>query len=189
MKIIAGLYKGRSLLSPPDKTLCRPTRGFVRESVFNILSAETVRGSCVLDLFSGTGALGLEALSRGAHHVVFVEQHFTSLIKKNLETLKVPKEHYTIVRQSVPIFLAKGTTGVPTPSISLVFADPPYASNWYDHGVLQLENSGMCMAHCLAILEMAKADVSHPSTILCWQRNDVRHYGKTKVEFWQRHPS
>ena len=123
MRIIAGTYKRRELLSPKG-TNTRPTTGRVRESAFNLIEARLdLTGAKVLDLFAGTGALGLEALSRGASRVVFVDSDPNALkyAKKNASALGV-YSNCTFVSSTVALYLKRPIRL----QFDLVFADPPY---------------------------------------------------------------
>jgi len=124
MRIIAGKAKGRSLKVPRE--VSRPTTDRVRESVFGLLS-EVLEGARVLDLFAGSGALGLEALSRGAVSCTFVEQHrgAARVIEDNLK--KTGLEGGKVVTREVAAYL-KGERQ----SYDLVFADPPYPDGLKD---------------------------------------------------------
>jgi 16S rRNA (guanine(966)-N(2))-methyltransferase RsmD len=140
MRIVAGHFRSRTLLSVRDLDL-RPTSDRLRETLFNILG-ERVAGSSFIDLFAGTGAVGIEALSRGASHVIFVEKHEATvdLIRKNLHALGVPQGVkkiasadydsneigaaevlHTNVGAALKKFAAGGVRA------DLIFADPPYA--------------------------------------------------------------
>ncbi|MGI8678148.1 MAG: 16S rRNA (guanine(966)-N(2))-methyltransferase RsmD [Jatrophihabitans sp.] len=122
MRIVAGLAKGRRLAPPPDGT--RPTSDRAREGLFNSLAALVdLDDSHVLDLFAGTGAVGLEALSRGAETAVFVESghRAADVLRRNVDVVALPGAR--IVRRAVTSFLA----GRPDTPFELVFADPPYA--------------------------------------------------------------
>jgi len=122
MRIVAGLAKGRRLADPAGAT--RPTSDRAREALFNSLAPLVhLDGARVLDLFAGTGAVGLEALSRGAAEAVFVESDRAAaeVLRRNLATVGLPGGR--VVRRPVAAFLAEPA---PTP-FDLVFADPPYA--------------------------------------------------------------
>jgi 16S rRNA (guanine966-N2)-methyltransferase len=140
MRIVAGHFRSRTLLSVRDLEL-RPTSDRLRETLFNILG-ERVAGSMFIDLFAGTGAVGIEALSRGASHTIFVEKHeeTAELIRKNLHALGVPQGGrrnvqsdydsgkigaaevmHTNVGAALKKFAAGGVRA------DLIFADPPYA--------------------------------------------------------------
>ena len=124
LRIIAGEFKGRRLKTPTGRSV-RPTSDRVREAWFSILQTE-VPGARVLDLYAGSGALGLEALSRGAHSVDFVEKHSASLaaIRANVEALNV-SDRVTIHRGDAMRFAERLQPG----QYDLAFADPPYATD------------------------------------------------------------
>jgi 16S rRNA (guanine966-N2)-methyltransferase len=129
VRVIAGRYGGRRLVVPPGR-LVRPTADRVREALFSILG--DVGGARVLDLFAGSGALGLEALSRGAAHVVFVERAAAAwtAIDANLVALGVPEADVTRRRRDA--FAALSTAREARETYDLVFIDPPYrrAAAW-----------------------------------------------------------
>jgi len=115
MHIIGGKYKGKKLKFPKDKQ-CRPTQQRVREAVFNILQDKVV-GAGFLDLCCGTGAMGLEALSRGAKSVTLVDKNIT-FSKKNFQEIE---DRYDIVKADIRQFLKKQKE-----SYNIVFFDPPW---------------------------------------------------------------
>jgi 16S rRNA (guanine966-N2)-methyltransferase len=117
VRIIAGTRKGHTIHAPTGRGT-RPTSDRVRENVFNILGP--VDGASVLDLYAGSGAMGLEALSRGAEHAVFVERDADAVrvIERNLDKLRL---RATVVRQDVVAVL-----GAEKRKYDLVFVDPPY---------------------------------------------------------------
>jgi 16S rRNA (guanine966-N2)-methyltransferase len=123
VRIVAGLAKGRRLAAPADAT--RPTSDRAREALFNSLGALLdLDGARVLDLFAGTGAVGLEALSRGAAETVFVENDRAALdvLQRNIDAVGLAGA--TVVRRPVAAFL---DARPPAGEFDLVFADPPYA--------------------------------------------------------------
>jgi 16S rRNA (guanine966-N2)-methyltransferase len=126
MRIIAGKYKGLQLVSFNADHI-RPTTDRVKESIFNKWMTLLEDARC-LDLFSGTGNLSLEALSRGARRVVAVEKSKQSLkiLRENLEKLKVPKEDIQVVQDDVFRFL-KNFDGE---AFDLIFLDPPFTEKW-----------------------------------------------------------
>lgn len=123
MRIVSGIYGGRRL-SAPAGDATRPTSDRVRESLFSILGP--LQGLRVLDLFAGSGALGLESLSRGAAHVTFVDSAEPAVraIRGNLETLGVPRETAAVRRQEARAFVRAARTGAH--EYDLVLLDPPY---------------------------------------------------------------
>jgi 16S rRNA (guanine(966)-N(2))-methyltransferase RsmD len=124
MRIIAGLLRSRTLQAPPGLAT-RPTSDRLRETLFNVL-APRIEGAAFLDLYAGSGAVGMEALSRGAAHVSFVERApaAVSVLRGNLERLGL-RAGFRIQTGSVGAFLRKPRGDGPKP-FDLVFLDPPY---------------------------------------------------------------
>lgn len=126
MRIIAGKYRSRRLQLPTEK-YTRPTGSRVRESLFSMLvSRMSFSGTRVLDAFAGSGALGLEALSRGAAHVTFVEQNRSvyQVLQHNVKSIASPDEYKLILSDLLKVKLAE--------PFGLIFLDPPYHNNLYD---------------------------------------------------------
>lgn len=132
MRVIAGKFRGRKLKSPPSLQT-RPTSDRLRETVFNIL-APRIEGARFLDLCAGTGAVGIEALSRGATHVTFVDQSqkMSGLIESNLNLLGVAESEYQIVLAEALGYLQRHVRKGAQPFDNVYF-DPPYAT---DYGAL-----------------------------------------------------
>lgn len=123
LRIITGKFKGRKLKLPKGIDTTRPTSDRTKEGMFNIIEARnTFKGAAVLDLFAGTGNLGLEALSRGAKNVVFVDSNRACIeaVKSNATSLGL-KDEYKVIPSDVIRFLQ----GIDTP-YDFVFCDPPY---------------------------------------------------------------
>ncbi|HVM60426.1 MAG TPA: 16S rRNA (guanine(966)-N(2))-methyltransferase RsmD [Verrucomicrobiae bacterium] len=180
MRIIAGLAKGMTLAVP--RTGVRPTADRIREAVFSSLG-ERVVGARVLDLFAGTGALGLEAASRGAAAVTFVEQARTALdcLEKNIQAFKRNRGvscSFTVVRASVASQLRKLAPA--GEDFSLVFADPPYGEAAAE--LLRDASLPELLAKDgLLVLESAKRDklpIAPP-----WERVREAVYGDTRIDF------
>src|SRR2546423_11935048 len=128
MRIIAGKYRGRRLKSPPSLQT-RPTSDRLRETLFNVL-ASRIEGASFLDLCAGTGAVGIEALSRSAKHVALVDrtEKMGALIESNLSVLSIEASEYDIATVDAFDFLRKRKTT--DTAFNLVFFDPPYSSNY-----------------------------------------------------------
>jgi len=121
MRVIAGLYKGRRL-EAPDWAGLRPTSDKLRETLFNVLAGR-VRGGTMLDAYAGTGAVGIEALSRGAAHVTFIDAdpRARQLVERNLQRCGI-RAGYAIIRADL-----RGTVALPARApFDLVYLDPPY---------------------------------------------------------------
>ena len=123
MRVIAGTYRSR-LLSAPRGMLTRPTSDRLRESLFNVL-APRIAGSRFVDLYAGTGAVGIEALSRGAAHVWFAEDAKPAVVvlRQNLAALKITRD-FTVEDRGVVALLKR--IGALEQPVDLVFLDPPY---------------------------------------------------------------
>ena len=129
MRVIAGKYRGRNLKSPPSLAT-RPTSDRLRETLFNIL-APRIQGARFLDLCAGSGAVGIEALSRGAAHVTFVDRSrkMYALIETNLKLLKVGNDETEVVSREALDFLRRNIKQEAEP-FDLIFFDPPYAIDY-----------------------------------------------------------
>jgi 16S rRNA (guanine966-N2)-methyltransferase len=148
MRIIAGKYRGRKLKSPPSLQT-RPTSDRLRETLFNIL-APRIKGARFLDLCAGSGAVGIEALSRGATHSTFVDQsrRMCALIEANLDEIGVDTEEREVVCSEASAFLRRLIRKEP-PRLDIVFFDPPYVTDYEavldyvgEHAAQLLANDG-----------------------------------------------
>src|SRR5207248_11344161 len=129
MRVIAGNYRGRTLRSPPSMQV-RPTSDRLRETLFNIL-APRIEGTRFLDLCAGSGAIGIEALSRGAAHVTFVDRSrkMCGLIEANLDLCGVPEDETEVVMSEAAEFLRRAATRGEQ-KWDIAFFDPPYAMDY-----------------------------------------------------------
>jgi 16S rRNA (guanine966-N2)-methyltransferase len=183
MRIIAGLAKGMPLAAP--RTGVRPTADRIREAVFSSLGARAV-GARVLDLFAGTGALGLEAASRGAVSVLFVENARSAIecLERNLATFRRNREvacEFSVARAAVEAQLRKLETMNET--FSLIFADPPYGQEAQE--LLRDEVLPQLLADDgLLVLESAKRDAL--AVTAPWESVREAIYGDTRVDFLRR---
>jgi 16S rRNA (guanine966-N2)-methyltransferase len=134
VRIVAGKYRGRILKNPPDlKT--RPTSDRLRETVFNVLAPRINENTRFLDLCAGTGAIGLESLSRGAGFVTFVDKSKKScaLIEINLDLLDVPETETEVIMADAADFLRRAAKQIAENGKSgwdIVYFDPPYSDNY-----------------------------------------------------------
>ena len=176
MRIIAGIHRGRKIESPEGKRV-RPTTDMVRGSIFNMLSNTVdLEGVAVLDVCCGTGAFGLEALSRGAEYAGFIDSHRESLkfAEHNIAQMK------ETARTSV---IAATIEKLPRANreYNIVFVDPPYKSGLIDIAVPSLIKHGWVHKNALLILEMGEEE-----NINCGEYLDIyreRVYSTTKVIF------
>lgn len=187
MRVIAGQYRGQKLVAPKG-VHTRPTGDRIKENIFNMLGQD-LTDTVVVDLFAGSGALGIEALSRGASHATFVEQNTEALkcIQQNLTTLKIPSTHFSLTKCEVSTFLQskKTLTSKDDAKFFVVFADPPYASSWYDNALQKLND--FCPQGTVFVLEGSseqknRLTPSHQK----WELEKSRIYGKTCIEIWKK---
>ncbi len=181
MRIVGGEFRGRRLAEPKDKSI-RPTTDRNRESLFNILShswSQKLDNVDVLDLFSGTGALGLEALSRGAQHVTFIEESAAgcALLRANVETLDIA-DRTRIVRSRAQ----RAASAYQFSSFDLVFADPPYGKRLGENAVSAFAKRGLLNDGALVVLEERHDCL--PDDIEGFAKHDVRRFGETAIGFF-----
>ncbi|MBX2856236.1 MAG: 16S rRNA (guanine(966)-N(2))-methyltransferase RsmD [Rhodobacteraceae bacterium] len=186
MRIVGGRFSGRRLASvgagAPAAQL-RPTSDRVREALFNVLAHgpyPTIEGARVLDLFAGTGALGFEALSRGAARALFVEDHATAraLIRENIETLGVIGETKLFRRDATRLGPHRGEP------FNLLFLDPPYHRALAAPAIASALAGGWIAAGAALVLEQAADEemIAPPGFAL----KDDRRYGDTRVLIYSR---
>lgn len=181
MRIIAGMHKGRKLESLPGKKT-RPTSGKVREAIFSICTG-IVADANVLDLFAGTGAFGLEAISRGAATAVFVDSNRqgTEVIRKNISACDAGDRTH--------VFCADIRTGLNPVSgaglfFDIVFMDPPYKSNAIRPVLENLARTPVMKKGAIIIVEHDRYE-EIPTDITGMEVIDRRKYGKTLVTFFR----
>ena len=162
MRIIAGKWKGRKLQSWTEKLPVRPMTDQVKETVFNVLSPYLFEDCQVLDLFSGTGSLALEALSRGATLAHVVENHSAciKLIQKNREFLPKDKKlwiHkknvFSFLKQNQKNQLLNKKSQIEIPAFDIVLADPPFALKAGDSLIESLSNSSLVHKETVIVIE------------------------------------
>jgi 16S rRNA (guanine966-N2)-methyltransferase len=180
MRIIAGRYKGREILSPVGRETTRPITGLVRKSLFGMLG-EDLTGQTVLDLYCGTGTLGLEALSRGAEHCWFADRDRSALhlLRRNLELLGAG-DRGTIWPGDVVSRLAGWVGGLAGP-VDVAFVDPPYADarrwDWALVGrAILAPLAGRLAEDGVAVLRLP-GDVEVPGELSGLTAGRLRRYG------------
>jgi 16S rRNA (guanine966-N2)-methyltransferase len=156
MRIVGGRLKGRNLASPATRDI-RPTADRLRESVFNILIHaydDPIQDARVLDLFAGTGALGIESVSRGAKFALFVDNgaEARALLRNNVEALGLGGVTKVYRRDATDLGLAH-----PVEPFSLVFLDPPYGRGLAEKALASLRDGGWLTKDALLVVEEAKA--------------------------------
>jgi 16S rRNA (guanine(966)-N(2))-methyltransferase RsmD len=183
MRIIAGTYRSRHL-KPLKKLRIRPTSDMLRETLFNVVGSR-VEGARFLDLFAGTGAVGIEAISRGAANVVFVENHrgAAQLINENLRLIEISKGARLIFADALAA-IAK-LESEPAEPFDLIFLDPPYANERDYHSVLNaLEKSSLISGSTILIAEHRKT-FSLPASIGRLQQFRTLKQGDAALSFYR----
>jgi 16S rRNA (guanine966-N2)-methyltransferase len=187
LRIVSGQYRGRALLAPPGQAT-RPTSDRARQAVFNVLEhaawSAGLADARVIDLFAGSGALGLEALSRGAAFCLFVETDAGArgVIRQNTEALAPGGDLFGRTRihrrDATDLGPRPGGDGAP---FDLAFLDPPYARGLGERALEQLAGGGWLAAGAVAVFERG-ADEAEPVTP-GFERLDDRRYGAARVFF------
>ena len=173
MRVISGTARGRKLFSPEGMDT-RPTSDRVKEAIFNIISPE-IRAARVLDLFAGSGALGIEALSRGAESAVFVENNKTAqeVLTKNIEITRFDDKS-KVFCLSYDAYLESASE-----KFDIVFLDPPYKSGYYKKALELLKDFNLLSEGGIVIAEYEYGQTL-PS-VLGYELLKDRKYGKTSV--------
>jgi 16S rRNA (guanine966-N2)-methyltransferase len=156
MRVVGGRLKGRTLASPSSREI-RPTADRLRESLFNILIhayGDPIEGARVLDLFAGTGALGIEAISRGAKFALFVDNgtEARALLRNNIEALGLGGVTKVFRRDATDLGPAH-----PVEPFWLIFLDPPYGKGLAEKALASLRDGGWLVPGAIAVVEEAKA--------------------------------
>ena len=180
MRIVGGEYRGRPLATPRSDAI-RPTTDRTREAVFNVLAhryADKLAGARVLDLFAGTGALGLEALSRGAASCFFIEESAEGrgLIRTNVEAFGLQGRTKIFRRDATSL----GEVGTIQP-FGLLFADPPYGKGLGERALQSARGGGWLLPGALCVVEEAASAAFAPGP--GFAVTDERAYGDTVIRF------
>ena len=191
MRIISGLARGRKLLTPGKSNLIRPTTDRAREALFSIIG-NRLMSARVLDLYAGTGALGLEAFSKGAKQVVFIEKfnNAIKLIHQNcvlccMGLNNIHDDNLIVIKHDLrrglpikhPIFDKHG-------SFDIIFLDPPYKKGLAEESLLSLDNSHFLNFTTLIIAEESSAETL-PESFTRLTLTDQRKYGDTGFWFYK----
>ena len=189
MRVIAGEYKGRRLTGWKQKLPLRPMTDRVKETVFNVLAPSLFESCKVLDLFSGTGSLSVEAFSRGAGEVHAVEKHSDclQLILKNTSFIQPPKK-FVLHRKNVFSFLQKHKITPPSnsvPSFDLVLIDPPFRLKAGDQILESLSQSNLIHKDSLIMIETSgKEELKEAYSNL--KLFSLKSFGDKKARFYKK---
>ena len=189
MRIIAGRFRSRQLKSLKGRAL-RPTSDKLRETLFNVLG-ELVVDARFVDLFAGTGAVGIEALSRGAREAIFVEKHppAVGLIKKNLESLEIRDGTRVFTSDALHALkrLADETSATHSP-INLLFLDPPYAEEQQYVSVLSFLGGANLLAENAVVIAEHQRSLDLPESFGKLERVRVLRQGDAALSFYRSRP-
>src|SRR5881394_3105297 len=183
MRIVGGRLRGRALAAPKSQAI-RPTADRLRESLFNILThayGDPITGARVLDLFAGTGALGLEAISRGAAFALFVDDgaEARALLRQNVEALGVAAVTRVFRRDATKLGPAH-----PVEPFSLAFLDPPYGKELAEKALASAREGGWLTDNALVVVEeSAEAAVKPPEG---YEELERRRYDDTEFVILRR---
>ena len=192
MRIVAGTWRGRALQAPPGDTT-RPTADRVRQALFDMLlhapwgGRDAIEGVHVLDVFAGTGALGLEALSRGAAFATFIEQDRAALaaLRANIATLRAA-DRTAVLAADAPTVMKLGAARPATVSgapCGLVFLDPPYGADLVARALAHLTADGWIAPNALIVAETAHAEPPLHAELLA-----ERVHGPARINIWRAPP-
>jgi 16S rRNA (guanine966-N2)-methyltransferase len=184
VRITGGIFRGRLLVSPRDISV-RPTSDRTRQAIFNMLRhkdfgiAFSLEGASVLDLFAGTGALGIEALSHGARWCLMVDDSADSraMQRENIEALNLTGATRIWRRDATELGPIGPSAGGP---FNLVFLDPPYRKNMISRALKSLKEGGWLSPRALLV---AETDSDEPLEAPDYELLDQRDYGDTRVRF------
>ena len=178
MRIVGGKYRHRLIVYPDDATHTRPTKDRVREAIFSAVG--DITNYNVLDLYAGSGAMGIEALSRGASHCVFVDNSVNAIktIKENITNLKIPNEEYEIIknRDLVALDLLKQ-------KFDLIILDPPYEEGQYEMIVDLLKQKDLLSENAIIVMEANRPIILEN---IDYKKNKEYHYGEIMVFIYWR---
>lgn len=182
MRIITGIAKGR-IIKAPDGLNTRPTSDRVKEALFNIISKK-IYGARVLDLFTGTGNLGLEAISRGAEMCTFVEKNNNAykILASNIEMLGFI---FTSELYRGDAFDVLETIGKVNKKYDIIFLDPPYSMGLVEKSVKKISELMIMEQNGVIVSECDEKDII-PEKINDIKTYRIEKYGRTKIYFWNK---
>lgn len=189
MRIVSGEFRGKALATPAGETT-RPTSDRARQAIFNILEhapwSDGVGGRRVIDLFAGSGALGFEALSRGAAFCLFVEtdEAARGAIRENVDTLGLFGRTRVHRRDATQLGVRPGADG---PAFELAFLDPPYARGLGETALARLAEGGWLAPGAIVVLERGAGEPDFAAD--SYEKLDARDYGAARVHFLRYSPA
>ena len=184
MKIISGYLKNKKIILPSDKST-RPLKSLVRESIFNIIEHSNIfnlkiKGSDVLDLFSGIGSFGLESISRGANKVIFCENYKPSLkiLKKNIFNLDC-SERTSVFEKD--IYDKNFFHNLPNKKFDIIYLDPPFEERRINEILKNINNKKLLKENGIIILHRNKRTIDNLDNLILVKKEKI--YGLSKIIF------
>lgn len=177
MRVITGVARGRRLETLPGESVTRPTTESVKEALFSMIQFE-LEDKIILDLFAGSGQLGIEALSRGASHCTFVENNRQAIkvVESNITHCKLNDKATVVFSDAVSFLMRKE-------SFDIAFVDPPYKQGLIEKCLPLLVSA---MADDGIIVCESSCDENLPDAVDGWSAVKVRKYGKTKLSLYRK---
>ena len=192
MRVISGTFKGRKLIPPKGLTI-RPTPDKVKGAIFNILGDRIIESS-FLDLFAGTGAIGIEALSRGAKEIIFVDDNIKAinLIKENLSRCKMQDARCKIVKENAVEFIKSVGQGFSPAKFDFIFLDPPYKTDLGEKALIDISSFNILKEDGEIIWEHYYKTPPLPPPLLKGGEGELQLkrticYGDTALSFFSYH--
>ncbi|ATC33401.1 16S rRNA (guanine(966)-N(2))-methyltransferase RsmD [Caulobacter vibrioides] len=185
MRIVSGQFRGKAIAAPPGDAT-RPTSDRARQAVFNILEhaawAPELHGARVIDVFAGSGALGLEALSRGASFCLFVEtdEAARGAIRENIDAMHLFGVTRVHRRDATDLGPRPASAGAP---FDIAFLDPPYAKGLGEKAVAELKSGGWLAPGAILMFERGRGEVD--PALEGFEQIDARDYGAARVLFFK----
>ena len=178
MRIVGGKYRHRLIVYPDDATHTRPTKDRVREAIFSAIG--DISNARVLDLYAGSGAMGIEALSRGASHCTFVDISPIAIktIKENISNLKIDSSEYEIIKNKDIIVIESFKN-----KFDLIILDPPYEEGQYELIVDLLNKKDLLSENAIIVME---ANRFIKLENIDYKKNKEYHYGEISVFIYWR---
>jgi 16S rRNA (guanine966-N2)-methyltransferase len=182
MRIITGIARGRKIVTPEGLNT-RPTSDRVKESVFNIIQGH-IPDAKILDLFAGTGNLGLEAISRGAESCVFIEQDRNTykVLTQNIKSLGFESQTEAYNQEALAAVSILSKRGK---KFDVIFLDPPYGRGLIKEAIQAISKMEIGEENSIIISEYDFSD-EIPETIGIYNKFRTEKYGRTKVSFWRK---
>ena len=185
MRIVSGQYRGKAIVAPPGDAT-RPTSDRARQAVFNILEhaawAPELNGARIIDVFAGSGALGLEALSRGAGFCLFVETDDAArgAIRENIDAMHLFGVTRVHRRDATDLGPRPASAGAP---FDIAFLDPPYAKGLGEKAVAELRAHGWLSPGAVLMFERGRGEID--PVLEGFEQIDARDYGAARVLFYK----